>query len=308
MQLKIPGALAALDDSDRQLVAGFAAYLLNGVEQPLRPDTIRTYLGQLSTFVQIQTAPLDGGVAQLVNRPNLLRVLTGIEQRRASARRNMLFALKAFARYLRDMGMLEEGPYQAIASIKFKSKHKPERARISAEDAAIVMRHIAESPSYDEHERVLNLALIATMAFTGLRNTEACRLQLQDVDFEAGVIRVTDGKGGKAREVGLPERIVPLLRYYLANRGCPAAETFFVGPSGRPLDRDLVGKRMARLSRATGIKIGAHMLRRRFATRAAHLGVPLDKLQVVMGHADIQTTRGYVQTVEHEVAQEMRHW
>ena len=50
------------------------------------------------------------------------------------------------------------------------------------------------------------------------------------------------------------------------------------------------------------------MLRRRFATRTAHLSVPLDKLQVVMGHADITTTRGYVRTCDHEVVQEMRRW
>lgn len=308
MDIRLPSALAGLDTVDRRLVTEFSAYLRNGIEQPLRADTIRCYLGQLSTYVRRAGLPAEGNIVALVNRPTLMRVLTGIEHERASARRNMLFALKAFARFLRDMAMIEEAQYQAIAAIKFKSRHKPVKARISAADAAAVMRHVAGSADYDERERLLNLALIAMMSFTGLRNSEACRLQLTDVDFDAGVIRVVNGKGGKSRVVGLPERIVPLLKLYLTHRESATCEAFFVGTSGRPLGRELVVKRMARISRATGIKIGAHMLRRRFATRTAHLGVPLDKLQIVMGHADIQTTRGYVETVDHEVVQEMRTW
>jgi site-specific recombinase XerD len=46
----------------------------------------------------------------------------------------------------------------------------------------------------------------------------------------------------------------------------------------------------------------------RLATSAAHKGSSLDKLQVVLGHADITTTRLYVQTSGLEVAVEMAEW
>jgi len=45
-----------------------------------------------------------------------------------------------------------------------------------------------------------------------------------------------------------------------------------------------------------------------FATAVAHRGIPLDKLQTVLGHSDVTTTRMYVQTDSHEVALEMRDW
>lgn len=150
---------------------------------------------------------------------------------------------------------------------------------------------------------------MATLALTGLRNTELCLLKVADVDFDSGLVRVVRGKGGKARTVGLPDRLAPLLRAYLEFRPATASPFFFVGSTGEPLTRDLVIRRLQRLSTAVGIKFTAHALRRSFATDVAHhRGVPLDKLQVLLGHSDITTTRLYVQTDGHEAALEMRDW
>lgn len=301
-------AFAFLGEGDRALMAEFVTYLRNGVEKGYREDTIRTYTGQLAVyFRRCGYMPADG-VIPLVTRVRVMQVLTNIDRRQASTRRNLLFAVKAFARFLRDWEAIDEGTYQAIADLKFKAKPTPNKPRLTDAEAEALMRHVLKTPQYSERERLTMLSLIALMGFTGLRNSEVCKLRLVDVDFDKGNIVVADGKGGKTRKVGLPERIAPLLKLYLKHRPETLAQTFFVGATGQPLDRDLVIKRLGRLSRSAGIKVGAHMLRRTFATRTAHRGVPLDKLQVVLGHADIQTTRGYVQTCDHEVVQEMRHW
>lgn len=301
-------AFAFLPEQDQALLRDFETYLRNGVERPYRPDTIRTYFGQLSLFFRRCGAAETGGVLHCVTKANVTKVLSGIDHRRASNRRNMLFAVKAFARFLADWGLVESGVVAPILAMKFKSRVAPHRATLEAHDADLLLRHIIETPRYNERTRLLNLALVSVMGFTGLRNSEVCRLKLSDVDFEGGSIFVEAGKGGKDRMVGLPERIAPLLKLYLLHRPAVDVPNFFLGASGNPLNRDLVIKRLARLSRAAGIKVGAHMLRRRFATRTAHLGVPIVKLQRVMGHADIQTTMGYVQTKDHEVVNEMRNW
>ena len=294
--------------AEQALMADFVTYLRNGVERRYSEDTIRTYTGQLSAYFRRCGDAHEGGVAALVTKARLTRVLTSIDHQQAATRRNMMFAMKAFARFLADWGVIAPEVTVAIVDMKFKVRHSPHKPRLSESDGEALMRHIIKTPRYDEQERLLNLALVATMCFTGLRNSEVCRLGLGDVDFAEGSILVVKGKGGKTRKVGLPSRITPVLKLYLAHRPESTAATFFLGTTGMPLNRDLVIKRLTRLSRSAGIKVGAHMLRRRFATRTAHLGVPLDKLQVVMGHADIQTTRGYVQTCDHEVVQEMRNW
>jgi site-specific recombinase XerD len=294
--------------SDMSLLADFVAYMRNGPERRLREDTIRGYTRHLAAYLRRAGAGQAVPVLSLVSKPQLVRVLSQVHHGQVASRRNTIFALKAFARFLADVELLAPDVAQAIAETKFKERARPARPVVPAEQVAGLVRHIATTSHYDDAERATMLAIVGLLAATGLRNSELCQLRLQDVDFEHGVIRVVDGKGGKARTVGLPARAVPVLRLYLQHRPATAHDHFFIGPTGAPLTRELIGKRLGRLSRASGIKVAAHMLRRTFATTVAHKGIPLDKLQVVLGHADIQTTRMYVQTDVHAVAQEMRGW
>lgn len=296
-----------LSTDDQALMSDFAVYMRNGVEHRFREDSIRTYLTQLATHLRLNAVP-GKPVASIITRGDITRALTKIDFKQAATRRNRFFAIKTFARFLHDMGLIDDETFQAIEAMKFKSRHKAQKAKLSEEQAARITRHLLASPDYTNDQRLLMLALIATLSYVGLRNSEACRLSLEDVDFDTGTITVIDGKGGKDRTLGIPARIVPLLKLYSEHRPETSANTFFVGADGQPLDRDLVVKRMRRLSKSTDVHISAHMLRRRFATRAAHRGVPLDQLQVAMGHSDVQTTRGYVLTCENEVAEAMRSW
>lgn len=293
---------------EAKLTSGFANYLRNGLT-PVSEDTIRTYMGELRTYLRLQDRSNQAPVASYVSRANLIRTIAEFPQERASSRRNMFYAVKSFARYLRDLDLLDERTFEQIAAMKLTSRHEPVRRFMTPRQVETVIQAILANPDCDEVERLTNLAIFATLALTGLRNSELCRLRLIDVDFERGMLTVYRGKGNKTRVIGLPDRLVPLLRLYLQHRPTSTAPYFFVGPGrGTPLNRDAIVKRFGRLSRRLGFKIGAHMCRRSFATHRAHAGVPLDKLQVVMGHVDIKTTRMYVQTRESAVAAEMRSW
>lgn len=123
------------------------------------------------------------------------------------------------------------------------------------------------------------------------------------------MITVVKGKGNRRRTVGLPRPVRPLVELYLEQRAAATANDWlFVGGSGRPLNRDTLLKRFQRFSKLVGRPVSPHRLRRGFATSVAHKGISLDKLQVVLGHADITTTRMYVQTSGLEVAVEMADW
>lgn len=303
-----PSSFAGLlAPADVELVVGYVNYLRNGW-RPVTEDTVRTYLGEVRNFLRLQRS--EGGVplVALVNRSGLTMAITSIPKERVSSRRNLFYAVKSLAAFLRDRGLIDELQLREISEVKFRSRAQPSRPFLTPERTEEVIRAILADDTYDELERLTNLAVYSTLVLTGLRNSELCQLCLEDVDFDAGTITVRRGKGGKRRIIGLPGRLVPMLQLYLGNRPTGNEPFFFLGPKGNPLNRDLIVKRFQRLSKKLGFSVRAHMCRRSFATHRAHDGVPLDKLQVVMGHADIATTRMYVQTREEPVAQEMRSW
>lgn len=294
--------------ADLPLLTGFHDYLLNG-PTPHSLDTTRTYMGRLATYFRLDPAASTGSVTERVSKPALTMVLSSIPAHRSSARANTFFAIKALARYLADLDLLDEGMAAAIAAMRIRRGAKPKRAHLTADEIGRVLRRIAANPGYNDDERLLNLTLVAALALTGLRNSELCRLKVEDVNMEVGLIHVIHGKGGKTRTVGLPARLAPLLRLYLDARPATTSPYLLVNANGGPLTRDLVIRKFQRVSKIAGSKVTAHSLRRSFATDVAHnKGVSLDKLQLMLGHSDIVTTRNYVQTSGSAVALEMRGW
>lgn len=292
---------------DLAIVGQYVDYLRNG-PRTHSEDTINTYLRHLGVFFKHLNSDGTITVQEAINKANLNRVLFQIPAERASTRNNLLWSVKSFARFLGDLDLLDEKTVEAMASMKLKTKHKPHRPFLTKEEFGAVLQRLLAATQYDELERLTNVTILSTLGLTGLRNSELCNLGLVDVDFEKGLIYVTNGKGGKSRILGLPNKLVPLLRLYLKHRPASSSDRFFVGPKGTPLNRDLLDKRFARMASIVGRELSPHMLRRTFATQTAHRGVPLDKLQVVLGHADVTTTRNYIQTCNQDVALEMRDW
>ena len=152
----------------------------------------------------------------------------------------------------------------------------------------------------------LEQTLYLTAAMTGLRRGELLALRWQDVDFDAGVVRVrrTYSRG----EFGTPKsrrsnRAVPLSeRLTLALRRQREAATFradldlvFARPeTGHVLDPSKVRKRFQAAARRAGLRpVRFHDLRHSFATRMAAAGAPLRAIQEWMGHSDQRTTMIY---------------
>ncbi|MNS17494.1 Tyrosine recombinase XerD [compost metagenome] len=296
-----------LSRDEMELVVKFLIWLLRG-PAPVAPQTARTYLNQLLSYLRILGVKASRPLVGLVSRANLNKALMETPLTQGSKRRNMVFAIKAFTRFLAEMEVITETEAKRIADLVFKDKHKPDRPFLKPHQIHAVIEALTVKGTYDDIERLTNLTIVAFLAYTGLRNSEACDLKKEDVDFDAGLIRVKKGKGGKSRVVGISHRLIPLLKVYDKHRPATKSPNFFVGPQGSPLDRDLMVKRFARISALTGVKVTPHALRRSFCTMLAHKSIPLDKLQAMMGHASVSTTMIYVRTDADEVAQEMRDW
>lgn len=139
-------------------------------------------------------------------------------------------------------------------------------------------------------------ALLELAYSTGLRRAELAGLDVFDVDFERGLVRVRRGKGGKGRLAPVGKRALSWLAQYLEERKAEPDETaLFVSVRGTRLCTDQVGRiARARVVKAGLTKPGAtHAFRHSMATALLDDGANLRHVQEMLGHADISATQIY---------------
>lgn len=128
---------------------------------------------------------------------------------------------------------------------------------------------------------------------TGIRRGELAGLRLGDLDMEIGAILV-HGKGNKERLLPLVPPLPAVLRQYLSQRK-GLSDTLLVDGQGKPVCADRIGRRFRQLAHKAGLgHVTPHCLRHTFATELVRQGTDLPTVQNLLGHACIETTRGYI--------------
>jgi len=147
-------------------------------------------------------------------------------------------------------------------------------------------------------------ALYLTAAFTGLRLGELRARCWRDVDFARSLVRVrasysmrwlTTPKSGKVRAVPLaPDVATALARLSRRERWTGEEDLVFPGELGSFLDDSALRRRYKAALAAAGLKpLRFHDLRHTFGTRMI-AKADIVRVKEWMGHADIQTTMGYL--------------
>ena len=144
-----------------------------------------------------------------------------------------------------------------------------------------------------------NAAMVETLYAAGLRVSELVALRVQDLNLDAGFVRVW-GKGAKERVVPIGSharhRVVAYLQEgrprLLGGRTSPF---LFVARAARPMTRQGFWKMLNRRAAAAGIRqaISPHSLRHSFASHLLEGGADLRAVQMMLGHTDISTTQIY---------------
>ncbi|HKY64679.1 MAG TPA: site-specific tyrosine recombinase XerD [bacterium] len=142
-------------------------------------------------------------------------------------------------------------------------------------------------------------AMLELLYATGLRVSELVGLQLRDLHFEAGFVRVL-GKGSKERLVPVGRSALECLKEYLelARPKLTAkrlSDALFLSRRGAKMTRQQFFLLLKDYARQAGIKkeISPHKLRHSFATHLLGGGADLRSVQVMLGHADLATTQVY---------------
>jgi len=209
-----------------------------------------------------------------------------------------LSALRHCARFLQAERRIESDFTELLTGPKAR-RPLPETLDASEVEALL------EAPSRHEPQGLRDRAFLELFYSSGLRVSELCSLQLQDIDLEEQALRVISGKRDKDRLVPVGSRAAEALELYLAH-GRPTlvkpatGSDLFLSKRGKAISRKTIWYWIRRYAEQAGIRkpVKPHLLRHSFATHLLANGADLRVIQEMLGHADIGTTEIYTRVDE----------
>jgi len=220
-----------------------------------------------------------------------------------------LSALRAFSRYLRREGWIENDPAALAVGPKREQKIP---AHLSVDE----MSRLLEMPDVSTALGRRDRAILELFYASGLRLSELVSLDLEEVNLRARMVRVM-GKGAKERLVPFNTTTEQSIRTWLADRAVirqspkpraqaptpkaqsprprAQAEPLFVNFRGARLTGRSVQRLVARYVAACSTRFGIspHALRHSFATHLLERGADLRAIQELLGHVQLSTTQRY---------------
>ena len=143
------------------------------------------------------------------------------------------------------------------------------------------------------------------MLETGVRVSEICNMDVDDVDLDDLSALILGGKGEKDRTVLFTEKTAKRIGEWMTERGIRSQKQsidgrnpLFVSKSGQRITPRWVQKLMDRIADRAGItrsRLTPHTLRHTFASGLLERGADLVTIQRLLGHASIATTRVYLE-------------
>ena len=204
-----------------------------------------------------------------------------------------LSALRSFFRHLVKQRLIEEDPTAAILTPKHS---RPMPSYLSVDD----MFRLLDQTQEDTVLGLRNRALFETLYGAGIRVSELTGLDVFDVDFGSGCLRVS-GKGNRQRIVPVGQTALKRIRAYrdrLHARTGIGMETngaLFLNKNQGRLTARSVGRILEALIRrcSLAVPISPHGLRHSFATHMLDAGADLRTVQELLGHKSLSTTQKY---------------
>ncbi len=232
-------------------------------------------------------------VAKVMNARSQARIISG---------------LKSFFNYLVFEDHRRSNPMELVESPKVGRK-LPDTLSTDEIDQLIA----AIDLSRPQGER--NRAMLETLYGCGLRVSELVNLNLSDLFFDEGFIRVT-GKGDKQRFVPIAastQKYIDLYRNEIRAHLAIEKEyldTLFLNRRGKKLTRAMVFTIVKQLAEKSGIKknISPHTFRHSFATHLLEGGADLRAIQQMLGHESITTTEVYMHVDRSHLAEVVKKY
>jgi integrase/recombinase XerD len=283
--------MAPVQTQPAEQVDRYLNYLL--VEKGLARSTLESYSRDLMRYLQFME---DSGILTVSETDTalILKYLIGLRNAGLGARSRArhLVTLRGFYRFLVQEKELAQDPVRQVDLPKTTMK-LPDVLSTGE------IQKLLNAPDGHKHTGIRDGAMLELLYAAGLRVSELIGLRVQDVNLEAGFVRVL-GKGAKERIVPIGGYAIEKIRAYLQMaRGKMlkdiASPYLFVARAGKPITRQGFWKSLKKYARAAGLekRVTPHSLRHSFASHLLEGGADLRTVQVMLGHVDIGTTQIY---------------
>jgi len=146
-------------------------------------------------------------------------------------------------------------------------------------------------------------AIIATLAYSGVRPKELANLRLQDIDFGSNEVRVIQGKGMKDGVIYISSSCVRILMEYLVKHPRNPQDLLFTTFDGlRPFNQGCLRKLVKVLSKRAHLakRVYPYLLRHSLASSLINRGADILTVKKQLRHSDIQTTLLYIHSIGYE--------
>jgi tyrosine recombinase XerC len=270
-----------------------------------QPDLIAKYINHLKTERNYSSHTISNYRRDLafltaflkekaIDRSAARDYLLALEKRKYSRRSiaRKLSSARSFFRFLSREKLINQNPFENLLTPKLPKKLPnflyPEE-----------LKKLLEAPGEKSPPGLRDQAILEVIYSTGLRVTEIVRMNLNDVNFEEGEIKVL-GKGAKERIVLFGSHAREALHIYidkerpflLRGKNTPA---LFINRRGGRLTTRSLERMIAFYAKKAGIakKTTPHTLRHTFATHLLAGGADLRMVQELLGHASLSTTQVY---------------
>ncbi len=265
------------------------------IEKGLAKNSIDSYgrdVKKLISYLEdnnITISPVD------INETTIQEFIYGVSKTiNARSQARLISGIRNFFEYLIFEDYRKDNPTDLIETPKIGLK-LPDTLAIEDIDKLINAIDLSEP----QGER--NRTIIETLYSCGLRVSELVSLQLSDLFFEEGFIRVL-GKGNKQRFVPINTQTQKYITNYIneirvhLNVKKGFEDTVFLNRRGKNLTRVMIFTIVKNLAIKIDLKkkISPHTFRHSFATHLLERGADLRAIQQMLGHESITTTEIYM--------------
>lgn len=274
------------------LLMQFLAYLK--VEKGLAKNTLLSYQTDLKFFIDFLLKNNLKNPSEINNHI----ITKWCEQRSkdnlsASSIHRSICAIRKFLQFLLQEKYILTNPVENLILPK-KALKLPQTIDIDSITAML------DAPDAMTKKGLRDKAILHLLYASGLRVSEACSLQINDIDFTKGYLK-TLGKGSKERVIPLHEHCLKIIKDYL-DYAYPfilnnnSSSYLFIRKNGLSLSRQSLWKIIKKYALVANLPstISPHQLRHSFATHLLEGGVNLRALQMMLGHTDLSTTEIYM--------------
>ncbi|MGD1847257.1 MAG: tyrosine-type recombinase/integrase [Salibacteraceae bacterium] len=271
-------------------------------EKGLSPKTLSAYRIDLRQFCEFLTEHHQPQQLWAIDRKVLRLYLEQLAQWKPKTIKRKVACLKALFNHLEFEDYIPVSPFRKMR-VRIKEPRQLPVVMTQKEVASILStayQRKAATPKTqvgNYAEVVRNVAIIELLFATGIRVSELCSLQPEQINLQNGLIKVK-GKGSKERIVQVihPAALEALQEYALLFQApITAQNSFFINRLGKELSTQSVRHLIRNLVKQSSLNksITPHTFRHTFATLLLEEDVDIKYIQHFLGHSSIMTTQIY---------------